>query len=84
MKEALATGSERLVEDENRAGMDTGKRRKLSGHFLVARPAGKRNTLPDTACLGLHHWRNRSSSKRAASDDGAYCRNGCLALEHGA
>lgn len=34
------------MEDENRAGMDTGKRRKLSGHFLVARPAGKRNTLP--------------------------------------
>ncbi len=63
MKEAHNSESERaLVEDENRAGMDTGKRREIIGSLLVAR-AAKQNTLPDTACAGLHHWRNRSSSK---------------------
>ncbi len=83
MKEALATGSEAWWRTK------TGPEwiREKDGNYRVTfwwRDPQKRNTLPDTACLGLHHWRNRSSSKRAASDDGAYCRNGCLALEHGA
>lgn len=83
MKEALATGSKAWWR--TKTGPEwIREKTEIIGSLFGGATRRKRNTLPDTACLGLHHWRNRSSSKRAASDDGAYCRNGCLALEYGA
>ncbi len=83
MKEALATGSE--AGGGRKPGRNGyGKKTEIIGSLFGGATRRETKHTPDTACLGLHHWRNRSSSKRAASDDGAYCRNGCLALEYGA